>query len=73
MTVLELCESCANTGNGVIKIFNANNVNDRAKFNSLNELCKTRVGNLKVSSWEFIPKKRIGAVDWEFVLEIMVD
>lgn len=72
MTVLELCESCSNTGVGTIKVINMNHVNDEAKFNDLSELNKTSIRNFEVSTWEFIPKRKIGAIDWEFVLEIII-
>lgn len=70
MTVLELCESCSNTGIGTIKVININHV--EAKFNDLSELNKTSIRNFEVSTWEFIPKRKIGAIDWEFVLEIII-
>lgn len=70
MTVLELCESCSNTGIGTIKVVNTSHV--EAKFNDLSELNKTSIRNFKVSTWEFIPKRKIGAIDWEFVLEIII-
>ena len=72
MTVQELCRACANTGAGTIKIINGNNVNDDAKFDSLQELEKTPLKRFKVRNWEFVPKRRLGAIDWEFVLEITV-
>lgn len=72
MTVKELCESCANSGVGIIKIYNENNYDDRAKFNDLSELYKTPIKDFKVLTWEFIPKKQIDAISWEFVLEISV-
>ena len=70
MTVLELCESCSNTGIGTIKVISINHV--EAKFNDLSELNKTSIRNFEVSTWEFVPKRKIGAIDWEFVLEIII-
>ena len=61
MTVLELCESCANTGNGVIKIFNANNANDSAGIfcgsstvKLFDDISKCNVDDANDSSEEFL-------------------
>ena len=72
MTILELVNKCVNSGIGKIKIINSYNSDDNATFNDISELEKySYLANSEVKNWEFIPKKKIGAIDWEFVLEVM--
>lgn len=72
MTVLELASKCVNTGKGKIKVINRYNADDNATFNDLSELEKySFIANSEVMNWEFIPKNKIGAIDWDFVLEVM--
>lgn len=73
MKVIDLVKTCANGGCGKIKIINSNNHEDNAVFNDLSELEKIKyLSDHEVKNWEFIPKKQINAINWEFVLEIMV-
>lgn len=72
MTILELAEKCVNGGNGKIRVINYHNNNDNATFNNLTELKKCSfIANSNVMNWEFVPIKQLGAIDWEFVLEVV--
>lgn len=73
MTVLELASKCVNSGNGKIRVINSYNNEDTASFNSIQELEKIPyIANHEVLNWEFCPQKRLGAISWEFVLEVMI-
>ena len=73
MTVLELASKCVNGGNGKIRVINSYNNDDNAIFDSIAELEKIPyIANHEVMSWEFCPQKRLDAINWEFVLEVMI-
>ena len=73
MTVLELASKCVNSGSGKIRVINNYNSDDTATFNSIIELEKIPyIANHEVLNWEFCPHKRLDAISWEFVLEVMI-
>lgn len=73
MKVMELVKTCVNGGCGKIKIINSFNHEDNAVFEDLSELEGIAyLSNHDVKNWEFIPKQQIDAINWEFVLEIMI-
>ena len=73
MLVKELVNTCCNIGVGRIRIINKNNYEDNVLYNGISELSKVKsLYNREVVNWEFVPKKQIGAIEWEFVLEILV-
>lgn len=73
MTILELASKCVNSGNGKIRVINHNNTEDNKIFNSISELEKIQnIANREVLNWEFCPQKRLDAISWEFILEVMV-
>lgn len=73
MTVKELVDSCCNSGDGQIRILNDYNLEDNATFSSISELSKVSyLYNSEVKNWEFIPKKQLGAIEWEFILEVTI-
>lgn len=73
MTTLELASKCVNSGNGKIRVINSYNNEDTASFNSIQELEKIPyIANHEVLNWEFCPQKRLDAISWEFILEIMI-
>ncbi len=73
MKVVDLVKTCVNGGCGKIKLINSYNHEDNVIFNDLYDLEKiTYLSNRKVKNWEFIPKKQLDAINWEFILEIMI-
>ena len=73
MTVLELASKCSNAGDGKIRVINHNNIEDNKIFDSVSELNKrSNIANREVLTWEFCPQKRLNAIGWIFVLEVMI-
>lgn len=71
-TVKDLVELNFNRGIGRIKLFNPES--QECFFSGdYSELLDSQAADAEVITWEFIPKKQIGAIEWEFVLEIVCD
>ena len=73
MTVLELASKCVNSGSGKIRIINNYNPEDNVIIESISRLEQvSALANHEVLNWEFCPQKRLDAISWEFVLEVMI-
>ena len=73
MTVIELASKCINSGDGKIRVINHDNIEDNKIFNGVTALAVVpNIANREVLNWEFCPQKQLNAIDWIFVLEVMV-
>ena len=70
MTVMNLVETCANSGVGKIKILMESGENAVVSIDELEKF--PHFCNQIVKNWEFIPKRQISAIGWEFILEITI-
>ena len=73
MLVKELVNTCCNMGVGQIRIINKNNYEDNYTVYITEHGEKYHKTSCRyLINWEFVPKKQIGTIEWDFILEILV-